>query len=125
MRAIPSRISGRCLVTVALCWVMLPEASSAPAPTVERLAPVKVQLNWTHQFQFAGYYAALHQGYYREAGLDVRLMERAPGNTPVAQLIVGRAQFAVADSGALIYASAGVPLVALAAIFQNSPSIHP
>ncbi len=31
------------------------------------LDPVKMQLKWTHQFQFAGYYAAIAQGYYRAA----------------------------------------------------------
>lgn len=28
---------------------------------------------WTAQSQFAGYYAAMEQGYYQEAGLDVRI----------------------------------------------------
>ncbi|MCE9580464.1 MAG: ABC transporter substrate-binding protein, partial [Deltaproteobacteria bacterium] len=32
---------------------------------------VVLQLKWRHQFQFAGYYAAQLQGYYRDAGLDV------------------------------------------------------
>jgi len=32
---------------------------------------VILQLKWKHQFQFAGYYAALHKGYYKEEGLDV------------------------------------------------------
>lgn len=36
---------------------------------------VTLQLEWTHQFQFAGYYSALERGYYREAGLDVRIVE--------------------------------------------------
>lgn len=87
------------------------------------LQEVRVQLKWTHQFQFAGYYAAIHNGYYRDAGLKVTLIEHSPGVTPIDQLMGGRVDFSVADSGALIYRAAGVPLVALAAIFQNSPSI--
>lgn len=87
------------------------------------LQDVRVQLKWTHQFQFAGYYAAIHKGYYRDAGLNVRLIEHTGGVTPIDQLIGGRVDYAVADSGALIYRSAGVPLVTLAAIFQESPSI--
>jgi diguanylate cyclase (GGDEF)-like protein len=123
-----SQVPDRYLAVLALCCMMSPgglaETSTAPAAaTAAQLQPVSVQLKWTHQFQFAGYYAALHQGYYRDVGLDVDLTEHEPGNAPIDQLIVGRAQFAVADSGALIYAAAGVPLVALAAIFQNSPSI--
>lgn len=84
---------------------------------------VRVQLKWTHQFQFAGYYAAIDQGYYREAGFDVTLIEHTPGITPIEQLIGGRVDYAVADSGVLLYRATGVPLVALAAIFQESPSV--
>jgi signal transduction histidine kinase len=36
---------------------------------------VSLQLKWLHQFQFAGYYAAVAQGYYRAAGLEVELRE--------------------------------------------------
>lgn len=31
------------------------------------LEAVTLQLKWTHAFQFAGYYAAQAQGYYRDA----------------------------------------------------------
>ena len=47
------------------------------------LEKVSVQLNWKHQFQFAGYYAAIEQGYYRDVGLDVTLLEATPGVDPV------------------------------------------
>jgi len=36
---------------------------------------VNLQLRWMHQFQFAGYYAALEKGYYKKAGLDVVIHE--------------------------------------------------
>jgi len=32
---------------------------------------VRLQLQWVTQAQFAGYYAALDQGYYEDLGLDV------------------------------------------------------
>jgi ABC-type nitrate/sulfonate/bicarbonate transport system substrate-binding protein len=35
---------------------------------------VSVQLKWWHQFQFAGYYAALKEGYYTRAGLRATLI---------------------------------------------------
>src|SRR5215468_11459922 len=49
------------------------------APAAQALQQVSLQLKWHHQFQFAGYYAALEQGYYREAGLEVRIIEGGPG----------------------------------------------
>ena len=39
---------------------------------------VNLQLRWHHQFQFAGYYAALEKGYYANAGLDVSITEGSP-----------------------------------------------
>lgn len=39
------------------------------------LRKVRVQLKWLHQFQFAGFYAAIDQGYFRRAGLEVELLE--------------------------------------------------
>ena len=40
--------------------------------------PIHLQLRWHHQFQFAGYYAALEKGYYQAAGLDVIIDEGRP-----------------------------------------------
>lgn len=40
--------------------------------------PIHLQLRWHHQFQFAGYYAALEKGYYKDAGLDVIIHEGTP-----------------------------------------------
>ena len=39
---------------------------------------VSLQLKWLHQFQFAGYYAALDRGFYRNAGLDVDISGGRP-----------------------------------------------
>lgn len=118
MACSPRIIALGCAVLLCLLSLILPVLA-----TESTHKPVTVHLKWTHQFQFAGYYAALHQGYYRDAGIDVDLVEYMAGSSPVDALLAGRADFAVADSGALIYASSGVPLVALAAIFQRSPSI--
>ncbi|MGA7877379.1 MAG: ABC transporter substrate-binding protein, partial [Desulfoferrobacter sp.] len=32
---------------------------------------VAIQLRWFHQFQFAGYYAAIEKGFYADEGLHV------------------------------------------------------
>jgi len=92
------------------------------ARTVEP-AVVNLQLRWHHQFQFAGYYAALEKGFYGEAGLDVRIHEGAPGRTPVDEVLAGRAQYGEANSELLYRRLQGAPLVALAVIFQHSPSV--
>lgn len=92
-------------------------AVAADAP----LDQVVLQLKWRHQFQFAGYYAAVAQGYYREAGLDVELREATPGRDPVEEVLTGRADFGVGNSDLLLLRAEGKPVVVLAAIFQHSP----
>ncbi len=87
------------------------------------LKTVTLQLKWRHQFQFAGYYIAKEKGFYQQAGLDVKLLERLPGPGPIEQLMYGEADYAIGGVGAMIYRANDVPLSALATIFQKSPSI--
>jgi len=101
----------------ALCALLLCLSQFAGAE------PIHLQLRWHHQFQFAGYYAAIEQGYYREAGLDVVIHPGSPGVTPVNEVLTGRAHYGVANSELLLQRLRGQPLVALASIFQHSSSI--
>lgn len=87
------------------------------------LEPVSLQLRWMHQFQFAGYYAALHQGYYREAGLDVTLKEGGPGADPVADVLAGKSDFGIGVSSLVIDYLKGKPVLMLGPVFQHSPNI--
>ena len=48
---------------------------------------IHLQLRWNHQFQFAGYYAALEKGYYAKAGLDVVIHEGSIEKTPVQEVL--------------------------------------
>lgn len=84
---------------------------------------ITLQLKWMHCFQFAGYYAALEKGYYREAGLDVRILEMAPGVDVVNEVVSGRADFATGNSSLLLARKDGKPVVVLANIFQHSPLV--
>ena len=87
------------------------------------LEAVTLQLKWTHAFQFAGYYAAIEKGFYEQAGLSVNLLEAAPGTEPVKIVVDGKADFGVGASSLLLERQAGVPVVALAVIFQHSPLV--
>jgi signal transduction histidine kinase len=87
------------------------------------LGRVTLQLKWRHQFQFAGYYAALAKGFYREAGLDVELREAQPGLDPTHEVLAGKAEYGVGNSDLLLLRHRGEPVVVLAAIFQHSPMV--
>ncbi|QCU89512.1 diguanylate cyclase [Thiomicrorhabdus sediminis] len=101
------------VVTMLSCNIAL-----AQSPT-----PVKVQINWNHQFQFAGFYAAIQQGYYREAGLDVEVVKWRGGMNVVEEVLSGRAQFGVGYSTLLADYVRGQPIKLVMSGFQYSPMV--
>lgn len=98
------------------CFVLFP-------PCRAQAETVTLQLKWNHQFQFAGYYAAIEQGFYQEEGLDVILREGRSDINPVQEVISGQADFAVNNTSLLVERDNGVPAKVIAAIFQHSPQI--
>ena len=110
-------------VMVALAWLGCVVLSVVSAKAWAGEDVVRVQLKWLHQFQFAGFYLAIEKGFYQDAGLKVRLLEGGPGKRPIEALLAGRADYAVGDSGLLLYRASGRPVVALACLFQHSPQV--
>lgn len=94
----------------------------ASVPVAAALQHVTLQLRWTPAFQYAGYYAALEQGYYREAGLDVDIQQAIPGTEPLVAVTAGAAQYGVGNSSLLLARHAGKRVVVLAVIQQHSPA---
>ncbi len=88
-----------------------------------KLETVKIQLKWLHQFQFAGYYAALEQGFYKEEGLEVVLVERDIDRNQTQMVLTGEAEYGVSDTGLLLNRMQGDPVVLLAQIYQRSPAV--
>lgn len=84
---------------------------------------IVLQLKWKHQFQFAGYYAALEKGYYAEVGLEVEIREQELGQSSVQEVISGNAHYGVANVELIGHYMMGEPVVLIASIFQHSPSI--
>jgi ABC-type nitrate/sulfonate/bicarbonate transport system substrate-binding protein len=104
-------------LSMAVCLHLL---ASYPAAARDQ---VSLQLKWKHQFQFAGYYAALEQGYYRNAGLDVTIREGGPDIDAAEAVAGGKADFGVCSSSVLREWVMGRHLVVLAVIFQQTPAI--
>ncbi|MFY9142819.1 ABC transporter substrate-binding protein [Sulfuricurvum sp.] len=82
---------------------------------------VTLQLSWLHQFQFAGFYAAKEQGYYRDAGLDVTINDAHNKLDPLQAVMSGNAQYAVGHTSIVIDSMKNSPIVLMAAMFQSSP----
>src|SRR5215210_5619397 len=69
---------------------------AAPSSAAGALTPVRLQLQWVTQGQFAGYFAAVDQGFYRKRGLDVQILEGGVDIVPQTVLAQGNADYAIA-----------------------------
>lgn len=66
---------------------------------------------------------AKEKGFYKQAGLDVEIIERDPSKNNIEQVIKNEAQYGVADSAILLYRAKGKPVKIIASIFQHSPLV--
>src|SRR5580765_2284343 len=95
---------------------LLANATDCPMPD-----KVALQLKWVAQAQFAGYYAAQDQGYYKEECLEVTIRPGGLHIEPEEVVGKGDAQFGIAwQPGMLAARERGVPLKAIAQVFQYS-----
>jgi ABC-type nitrate/sulfonate/bicarbonate transport system substrate-binding protein len=83
---------------------------------------VTLMLNWTPNAHHAGIYLARENGWYRDAGIDLEIVEPAEGG--VEQVVgAGRAQFGISIQESVIPArEQGVPIVSIATILQHNDS---
>src|SRR5258706_9508325 len=103
-----------------------PTAAPAAAPTAAPAASgtpdkVTLQLKWVTQAQFAGYYAALEQGFYKDENLDVTLRPGGPDIAPE-QVVAGKqAEFGIDWLANLLSVrEQGTPLVNIAQVYTNA-----
>ncbi len=97
--------------------------STRTGPT-SALTPVTLQLSFTHQAEFAGFYVADQQGYYSEEGLKVSFISGGPEVDFISPVANGTVQFGVAQPADVILARAdGKPVRSIAAIYRHSPIV--
>jgi ABC-type nitrate/sulfonate/bicarbonate transport system substrate-binding protein len=102
---------------------ILSGCGSAEKNTNEELKKVKIMLDWFPNTNHTGIYAAKENGFYKEEGLDVEIVE--PGEGVSADQIVasGEVDFAVSHQENITHArSTGVPIVSIGAIIQENTS---
>jgi NitT/TauT family transport system substrate-binding protein len=99
--------------------------TSTAAGGSKALTKVKLQLQWFTQAQFAGYFAALQNGYYKDAGLDVQILEGGTDIVPQTQLAQGRADYAIAwVPKALQSREQGAGITDVGQVFQRSGTLQ-
>lgn len=101
-------------------------AASAPAATeCTTPTPVKLQLQWFAQAQFAGYYAAKDKGFYKDQCLDVTIVEGGVDIVPQTELAQGNVDYAIAwVPKALASREQGAGIVNVAQVFQKSGTLQ-
>jgi NitT/TauT family transport system substrate-binding protein len=124
----------RIWLSVATSAVLVLAACSAPGATTApagdgdgggEAATVQLQLQWAPQAQFAGYFAAVEQGYYADENLEVEILDGGPEVVPQQ---VGSApdgpEFTISWVPKVLEARAsGSDLVNIAQIFQRSGTL--
>jgi NitT/TauT family transport system substrate-binding protein len=115
------------VVTIAACGGDDEGSSttSSSAGASQKLTKVKLQLQWFTQAQFGGYFAALQQGYYKDAGLDVQILEGGTDIVPQTQLAQGQADYAIAwVPKALQSREQGAGITDVGQVFQRSGTLQ-
>ncbi|MRG59198.1 ABC transporter substrate-binding protein [Agromyces sp. CFH 90414] len=89
------------------------------------LTPVKLQLQWLPQGQFAGYFAAAEQGYFEEEGLEVEIIPSGGDIVPQDALANGDVDYAIAWVPKVLGSiEQGANLTDIAQIFQRSGTLQ-
>jgi NitT/TauT family transport system substrate-binding protein len=116
--------SGLLILALIALIVVSVSGGMLPAKAAD-LVKVTLQLKWVDQAQFAGYYAAVEEGYYEEQGLDVTLLPGGPDVTPEQVVAGGKAEFGVDWLPSLLATrESGAKLVNVAQIYTRSGMRH-
>ena len=110
------------LVSIMLFSSFLIAGTDKNSPN-EKLKKVSIQLNWKHQFEFAGFYMAKEKGFYKKMGLDVQIKEFSEGINIAKEVTSGKSTFGVDYPTLILDRARGQNVVLLAAILQSSPHV--
>lgn len=102
---------------------------AAKAPANGRTA-VRFATDWRAEAEHGGFYEALAEGEYAKRGLDVTIVQGGPGSNVPQQLAAGAVDLGVGSNSFIVLnlAQQGVPVKAVAAVFQKDPQVliaHP
>jgi NitT/TauT family transport system substrate-binding protein len=116
----------RVLIAAGL-WAVASLVAGGPAGAEDK---VSFGTDWKAEAEHGGYYQALATGIYRRHGLEVTLRQGGPQVNHAQLLAAGRLDFNLAPNSfvPLNFVREGIPMLAVAAIFQKDPSVliaHP
>jgi NitT/TauT family transport system substrate-binding protein len=96
--------------------------------TVSGIAPARAagalsfQLSWIKSIQYGGYFAAIDQGFYTQAGIEPTFNSGGPNLDAVANVASGQSGLGDRPIGSILVAKdKGMPLKVIGTVFQKSP----
>ncbi|HZK26012.1 MAG TPA: ABC transporter substrate-binding protein [Thermoclostridium sp.] len=109
-------------ILLLLCIFTLITALSGCGTTQSQETELIVVLDWTPNTNHTGLYVALTEGYFKDAGLNVTIIQPEEGTAE--QIVASNsAQFGVSYQESVTFArSEGIPIVSLAAVIQHNTS---
>lgn len=112
----------RCKKSIVLILMVFLAACSGE-DVKEPMDEVTLQLVWKHQTQFAGFYAADINGFYKDENIQVTIRPRlSPSFDVISSVVKGDADFGVNQGVGLIEARGKkMPVTAIASIYQRYP----
>ncbi|MDD2384994.1 MAG: diguanylate cyclase [Sulfurospirillaceae bacterium] len=84
---------------------------------------ISLQLSWLNQFQSAGFYIAMHNGYYQEENLDVTIKELSHNTNIVDDVLSQKSTYGIGKSSLIIDKNNQKDIAVLLALFQSTPSV--
>ena len=112
-------------IAAFLAVLTMAGCSSKPQETPgesEAAKKVVVQLNWFAEAEHGGVYQAAADGTYEKAGFEVEVRPGGAGTPVAAEVILGRADFAITNADdVILFRAAGADIVALMSAMQNHP----
>jgi len=107
-----------------------PARQDAGMAAASGLTPIRFATDWRAEAEHGGFYEALANGDYARRGLDVKIVQGGPGVNVPQLLAAGSVDMGVGSNGFIVMnlAQEGVPVKAVAAVFQKDPQVliaHP
>jgi len=117
-------VAGLIIIVVITGFFFLRKTSSQqPAKKIQSLSPIKLVLDWTPNTNHTGVYVALAKGWYKEQGIDLKILPYASGASPDVLVTSGKADVGIsATEGVVADAATGNPTVSIGTIMQHNTS---
>jgi len=89
----------------------------------QKLTTMTLALDWTPNTNHTGIYVALAKGWYRDEGIDLKLLPYSSSVSPDVLVSSGKADVGISSTeGIVADAAVGQPVVSIAAIIQHNTS---